>query len=245
MTAGLESLAAVLRGRQGDLVRPASRGRYVAQVGASVLSERFPVPVPVPADPVTPRGGEATIETFVADGWGGAAEAMGGSGAVAAWWQPTVDRLVARVLDALGPLGVELVGPLYVTVSATPLDQVIGQPHLDDDQLLPDGGVGLVAIAASHDGPRVARGALACPRAMANGPLGLEQSALDRWFDPATAGPERVQHTGADRIVLFPRFGQLHAGPALASDPGAAAKTGIRNLLVLRAGTVPDGSLRS
>ncbi len=236
----LEHLASVLRGRQRDLVGPGESGREVAQVGASVLADGFAVPIPGPDDPVAPRGGEATIETFVVDQPDGRATAMGADAAVGAWWQDAVEELVGRVVNALEPFGVELAGPIYVTTSATPVDQVIGQPHLDDDQLDPEAGVGLVAIAASHDGPRVARGTLACPRANASGPLGLDQSALDHWFDPTSATADRVQHTAADQIVLFPRFGQLHAGPALAAEPGGGSGAGIRNLLVLRADTVPS-----
>jgi len=247
----IESLAAVLRGRQADLVRPMGKGLDLAQVGAAVLSGEFSVPHSGPSDPVVPRGGEATIETFVGDRGGGLAAAMGGDDDVAAWWQDTVDRLVGRVLEALGPLGVQLGGPIYVTTSATPIDQVIAEAHLDDDQFDPEAGVGVVAIAASHDGPRLARGALACPRAMANGPLGLDQSDLDRWFetDEGAGGmSHRVQGTGSDRVVLFPRFGQLHAGPPLAANAadrgdgdgdGGDAGDGVRSLLVLRADTIP------
>jgi len=243
----IESLATVLRGRQIDLVRPMGHGQDLAQVGAAVLTGEFPVPLPGPSDPVAPRGGEATIETFVSDHQGGTAAAMGDDVDVAAWWQATVDDLVDRVLAALRPHGVQLDGPIYVTTSATPIDQVIAEPHLDDDQFEPEAGVGLVAIAASHDGPRLARGALAAPRAMANGPLGLDQSDLDQWFEPDEEAPgasHRVQGTGADRVVLFPRFGQLHAGPPLAANSAAGASGGggggVRNLLVLRADTVPS-----
>ncbi len=238
----IESLATVLRGRQADLVRPTGRGHDLAQVGAAVLDGAFPVPIPGPADPVAPRGGEATIETFVDSQQGGRAAAMGDDRAIADWWQPTVDDLVERVLGTLGPLGVELGSPIYVTVSATPIEQVIAEPHLDDDQFQPEAGVGLVAIAASHDGPRLARGALPSQRAMAGGPLGLDRSVLDRWFesDDEAAGPaHRVQGTGADRVVMFARFGQLHAGPALAANSADDAGTGVRNLLVLRADTIP------
>ncbi len=243
---GLESVAAVLRGRQADLVRTNGNGLDVAQIGAAVLGSAFPMPIPASGDPVAPADGEATIETFVVDG-SGSAEAMGSNGAIGAWWRSSVEALAGRVVEALAAHGVEIDGPIYVTASATSLDQVIAEPHLDDDQFEPEAGVGLVAIAASHDGPRLARGALAAPRAMANGPLGLDQSDLDQWFEPDEEAPgasHRVQGTGADRVVLFPRFGQLHAGPPLAANSAAGASEGgsggVRNLLVLRADTVPS-----
>lgn len=243
----LESLAAVLRGCQGDLVRATGRGADgrgvdVAQVGAAVLPEPFPVALPRVDDPVAPRSGEAMIETFVVDGTG-SVTAMGDAPAVAAWWRPAVESLTSRVVDALTPLGVELTGLISVTASATEVDQVIGTPHLDDDQFHPETGTGVVAIAASHDGPRLARGAMACPGAVAGAPLGLDQQAVETWFDGGTGTIRSIQTTGADRVVVFPRFGQLHAGPGLASRRASGDRAfedcPVRNLLVLRADTAP------
>ncbi|MEL6986184.1 MAG: hypothetical protein AAFO29_27395, partial [Actinomycetota bacterium] len=86
----LEALAAVLRGRQADLIRPTGQGVDAAQVGAAVLPEPFPVPVPKTGDPVMPRGGEAVIETFMTDGTGPATP-LGDDPAVADWWLPSID----------------------------------------------------------------------------------------------------------------------------------------------------------
>ncbi|MEL6982421.1 MAG: hypothetical protein AAFO29_08355, partial [Actinomycetota bacterium] len=169
---------------------------------------------------------------------------LGDDPAVADWWLPSIDALVGRVVEALQPFGVELTGTIFVTASATEVDQVTTSPHLDDDQFHPDTGIGVVAIAASHGGPRLARGALRCRSATAGAPLGLDQDLVDTWFDrTGGAGPgERtgsVQTAGADQVVLFPRFGQLHAGPGLAERP-ANAGAPVRNLLVLRAETAPQ-----
>lgn len=241
----IEDLASVLRGTEADLVGAGTDGPAIEQIGGAVLAEPLPVPVPGPQDPVAPRGGEATIETFVVDGTG-PAQCMGSDEAVADWWRPTVEILVDRVRTGLAPLEVELAGPIYVTASATTLGQVIDEPHLDDDQYHPDAGVGLVAIAASHRGPRLARGVLGCQRVMPGAPLALDPDALTSWFDNGSGdsdegdgddvGGRRVQETPADRVVLFPRFGQLHAGPVITSDAGS--DQAIRNLLVLRADTV-------
>ena len=240
MSPALASLGPTLRGRRCDLVRSGDAGLDLVQVGGAVLDEAFAVPVPGPADPVVPRGGEPTIETFVVER-SGRATATGPDEAVGRWWRPAVEALAARVEAAMTAVGVELDGPRYVTASATPIDRVIDEPHLDDDQYRPEAGVGLVAIAASHRGPRLARGALACRTAVAGAPLGLDPATLTTWFAEEDGGRRhRVQATDGDRIVLFPRFGQLHAGPAPASlvdDEGSGHES--RSLLVLRADTVP------
>ena len=159
---------------------------------------------------------------------------------MARWWRPTVEALARRVVGVLAPLGVQLGEPMYVTASATPVDRVAAEPHLDDDQYHPDAGVGLVAIAASHRGPRLARGVLGCSRATEGGPLGLDPAELVDWFaGDGGSVTRRVQRTPAHRIVLLPRFGQLHAGPTTAD--GRMASGRIRHLLVLRAETVVPG----
>ena len=232
-------LAELLRGRQRDLIGPdGDGGALVRQLGSTVLPEPFPVPAPTWDDPVAPRGGDAVIETFVAKVDGSAA-GTGGDAEVIAWWGPQVEAMVRRVVTELASHGVELADPIYVTASATTLDRVTSLAHFDDDQFHPDAGPGLVAIASSHRGPRVARGALPAPTPRAGAPLGLDEATLSAAFE-LDGGPSAsivVQATDADRLVLFPRFGQLHAGPTTAADGLPADQ--IRNLLVLRADTVP------
>lgn len=246
----VDDLAPVLRGIQADLLascpgeRPGSSGQVgadpigVRQTGAAILPEPFPVPVPNRRDPVAPRNGEPVIETFMIDG-SAAPVATGGDRTVADWWQPTVDALVDRVRAAMASAGVALTGPISITASATDLDQVVAEPHLDDDQYHPEAGVGLVAIAASHRGPRVAGGMLGCRLARPGAPLGLDPSSLLTWFDGDEAA--EIQLTPPDRVVLFPRFGQLHAGPVDLEHDRSAGE--IRNLLVLRADTAPGQTL--
>lgn len=236
----IEALAAVLGAAQSNLIRSRADTLEITQVGAAVLPDPFPVAVPDPGDPVVPTDGESVIETFVGTGVR-SLQPTGGDRAVADWWQPAVDALVAEVTSALVPFGMAPGGLISVTASTTPLDQVITEPHLDDDQYAPEAGVGLVAIAASHDGPRLARGVLTVRRAVSGAPLGLDPEALVSWF--AKGDLDRVQDTPADRVVLFPRFGQLHAGPVRATD--GSTGHGVRSLLVLRCDTVVAGQARS
>ncbi len=237
-----EHFAATLRLSKQDLLTATGTGDTIAQTGAAYLPDPFPVPLMSElAIGVT----EPIIETFVVDPDSGSCTPTGDDRVRIEAWLPIATTMVQQVTGALSANRVAIDGPAYLTASLTPVDQVTTVPHFDDDQYFDGHGVGVVAIAASHDGPRLARGALAAPRAMANGPLGLDQSDLDQWFEPDEEAPgasHRVQGTGADRVVLFPRFGQLHAGPPLAANSAAGASDGggVRNLLVLRADTVPS-----
>jgi hypothetical protein len=233
-----EAVARVLRGSQAELVARSGDPARLDQPGGVCLAERFPVPVPGPGDPVQPDRDDPVIETFVVEGAGRAA-ATGPDLAVTAWWQPAVDELVARVRAALGDIGLALDAPAYLTASATPLDRVAGEAHLDDDRYRPASGPGIVAIAASHVGPRLAVGHIGCRPLREGAPLEVDRGEIDD-FDRRPA--EGLQQVPDDRIVLLARFGQLHAGPG--PDPGPSDDLGVpvRTLLVLRAATVPVGS---
>ena len=161
---------------------------------------------------------------------------MGADPELARWWQPTVEELIDRVALAVEVWGVVLEPPVYVSVSTTPIDRVVDEPHFDDDRFDPDHGVGLAAIVASHLGPRVAMGELTCAPPVAGLPIALADGAVPDPDDSTSwwQGP-------ADQVVLITRFGQLHRGPRLANLVGVADGPGTdsRSLLVLRAGTVP------
>lgn len=225
-------LAEILTGDQAALLAGAGPDR-LRQLGAVVLPDPFPVPVPTPGDPIWPRPGEPVIETFLVDERC-RCEATGEVDEVGAWWQGVAEALAARVVAAVSPLGVELLYPAYVTASATLLDDVTTTPHLDDEGIDPGRGVGLVAIAASHGGPRVALGTVSHRPARPPAPVAIDPASIEA-FESAAAVD---QSTPADRIVLFPRFGQLHAGPTF-TDPAPDAA---RNLLVFRADTRPRGA---
>lgn len=231
---GLATIAGVLRGSQADLVARSGRADLLAQAGGATLPDPFPLRLPGPGDAAYPHDGEPVIETFVVDR-GGALEATGPDPAIGRWWRPEVEALVARVRAAVAAVGIELVEPINVTASATPLHGVVSDPHLDDDQPRPDDGVGLVAIAATHLGPRLAVDPVPCRPVRPPVPVELAPEAVERFGTPGRrpGGPVTLQQAPAERIVVFPRFGQLHSGPVL------PAGTGVRNLLVLRAGTRP------
>lgn len=236
----LGRLAEVLRGTKAELVGRFD-GERLAQPGGMALPGPFPVPVPDADAPVQPRG-DLVLETFMV-GADGVATPTGDDPAMAAWWQPQVDRLVGVVRQAADASGIELAWPAWVSASCTPLDEVIHTPHLDDDQLVPTEGVGLVAIAASHAGPRLAAEPIRCAPPRAPAPIEVGDESLGS--DP--------QCFAADRVVVFARFGQLHSGPtpddlapglsdgaASGLGAGAAGAGPLRNLLVLRVGTVPS-----
>lgn len=227
---GLEAIADVLRGTQGDLRVDGDAPGRLTQPGGACLPVPFAVRVPGPDDPVFPADGQPVIELFIV-GRDGAVEATGSDPSVGGWWQAEVEALVTEVRTTTAAAGIELVEPISVTASATPADRVVGDPHLDDDRFEPDDGVGLVAIAASHRGPRLVTGELAC-RALRPGlPVEPEPGERDRF---GAAGD--LQQAPPDRIVVFARFGQLHAGPR--PDRSASSQEA-RSLLVLRAGTRP------
>lgn len=266
-SAGLAPLAPVFGWSKGRFLAASGRRDALAQPGAVVLPEPFVLPPATAADPVGPREGEACLETFVVQPDPGAdpdaadravltIEPTGVDPAVAAWWRPAVERLVDVVVAAVVDAGVELAYPAYVTASTTPLEAVAGGPHLDDDQTEVGSGVGLVAVAGSHLGPRVVRGAVGCRGLDPPAPVEVAAEALDAFDDehdgdgPSGDGPTGVEPAGggrsaiveefpADRVVVFTRFGQLHAGPRFADG-----SEGIRRMLVFRADTVPatDGA---
>jgi hypothetical protein len=227
---GLEAIAGVLRGPRSALVAGDGPADRLAQPGGACLPGSFPVPMPGPDDPVFPVDGEPVIEMFIV-GRDGMVEATGPDPSLARWWRADVEALIDRVRSAAAAVGVELVEPISITASATPADRVVGDPHLDDDRFEPDEGVGLVAVAASHLGPRLEVGELACRALRAGLPVELEPGEVERF-----AGAGSLQQAPPDRIVVFARFGQLHAGPVPTSEASAREA---RNLLVLRAGTRP------
>ncbi len=242
-TAGtVEALAPVLRLTKGQFLAASGRPDALAQPGAAVLPAPFVVPLASAGDPVEPREGEACLETFVVQSGDGAVgglgiEPTGVDVAVAAWWRPTVEALVERVRASMSEVGVELRFPHYVTVSTTPIGAVAASPHLDDDQTDVGSGVGIVALAGSHLGPRVVRGVIGCRGLAPPAPIEPAPDALDAFAGgsgPMAASAAVIEQFPADRVAIFSRFGQLHAGPALPEEA-----SGIRSLLVLRADTVP------
>lgn len=228
-----------------SLVRHEGERSVVEQVGGLVLDEPFaPRLVFEPSLLVD----EPLIETFMVDPTGacsgtGPVAALGGAWAAASWAAMAQD-FAGRVLERCRQAGIELVGPTSVTASLTPLDQVIDAAHADDDIYQPEAGVGVAAVVASHLGPRLRRSPLGVSKARPGAPLSIPPTELDALAEDADA----VQQVDADRIVIFPLFGQLHGGPsdltqAFFQEPSGDRSSSVdrlRHLLVLRSGTVPS-----
>ncbi|MGH1490595.1 MAG: hypothetical protein ACRBK7_14590 [Acidimicrobiales bacterium] len=204
----------------------------IHQFGGAYLPDAFPI-APIAVDHAA---SEPIIETFVID-QDGSCTGTGSDQALIDAWLPAVQEMSRRVIDAMASLEVRLAGAAYLTASLTPLGEVTDTPHFDDDQYVEGDGIGLVAIAASHGGPRIATEPVPCGPVRSGLPLEVSPETFDRFADQSMAAAEAE----ADRIVVFPQFGQLHSGPSFTADTLAQWGSGqTRRLLVLRAQTVPD-----
>ncbi len=223
-----EHFAATLRLSKQDLLTATGTGDTIAQTGAAYLPDPFPVPLMSElAIGVT----EPIIETFVVDPDSGSCTPTGDDRVRIEAWLPIATTMVQQVTGALSANRVAIDGPAFLTASLTPVDQVTTVPHFDDDQYFDGHGVGVVAIAASHGGPRVACEPIPHRPARSSLPLEIDDRVIDRF----SAGTVAFQQGAADRIVIFPQFGQLHAGPVV--DQSTTGP--VRNLLVFRAATAP------
>ena len=222
-----DDFADMLRGTKAALVAIADGGSTVIQTGAASLPDPFPVPAPAGS---TGPGIEPLFETFVIEA-DGSCTATGTDADLIAGWLPIVGSMTDRVLDALSRHRIAVRWPAYLTASLTPIEHVNADPHFDDDLYVEDDGVGVVAIAASHAGPTIAHRPLRARRVTSTQPI----EPVDGVFERFSAGAMARQQVSADRIVVFPGFGQLHAGPVIdepTTDP-------VRRLLVFRAGSDP------
>lgn len=172
---------------------------------------------------------DAIIETYLIDS-AGQLTPLSESAALEAW-RPRAEAMARAVIDACAARSVPIEFPAYLTGSITPVAMLEGNPHLDDDQLVPGAGLGLVAINGQHVGPRVAEHPVALERVAAPGPLPVSESA----FDDFRAAD--VQVARDDEIAVLAQFGQLHAGPSSSSAAIRSSGATHRQLLVLRANT--------
>lgn len=198
------------------------------QTGAAYVERAEPLewPTGLPVD-------DMMIETFVASADGSITPA-GDDEDANQIWMPVVESFTATVLAAAAKAGVRFDGDAYVTASITPVEDVAGMPHFDDDLYNANEGVGFVAIAGRIGGPRVACAPIECASLRSPTQVPVDDDTAQRFL---RGGLDR--HTaGADRIVVFPQFAQLHSGPPLAEDPDSCAEPA-RHLLVFRAGTLP------
>ncbi|MEE9417187.1 MAG: hypothetical protein V3V01_18050 [Acidimicrobiales bacterium] len=197
------------------------------QTGAAYIGDEFVVPNIEYSD----ENDGAAIETFVVDATG-ECTATGQNDRLIVELLPTAKRMAQLVLASLAEHGVVLDGDSFLTGSVTVEDQVTTTPHFDDELFVASDGVGIVAIAANLAGPRIACSALRVSPVRESLPVGLDQQTIDD-FD---SGLITTQQSAANRIVVFPQFGQLHCGPTIEhSMPGST-----RTMFVLRAGTRPS-----
>lgn len=216
--------AAALRLAKKDVLGD-DGGTALAQFGGGYLDADISLPEPPPG-----LSREPHIDMFVC-GADGSCQPTGSNPELIEAWTPAVTAFADAVYRATEAAGVTLAPQAYVTASFTPGTDVIGQAHFDDDQFLPEAGIGIVAIVGSDLGPRVAVGSVPVTDARPGLPMTVDQSV----FDQFGTEPTTYQQAEAGRVVLFPQFGQLHAGPPLASTSPEAT----RRLMVLRAETVP------
>ncbi len=201
----------------------------ICQTGGAYVGD--PIAVPDLSDRFSELE-EPIIETFLVSEDGSCAP-TGNNDQLIDSTAPLAHRMAAATLEALTGAGVRLSGPGYLTASVSPLSHVANEAHFDDDQFDPDSGVGAVAILADCNGPRIA----VEPVSITPGRPGLPLDCADATIAAFGSGSAGIQQADPHRIIVFPQFGQLHAGPTPSSLEGQRP---VRTLLVFRMTTVPD-----
>ncbi len=227
MTAGSDStaarLAAALRRSKAALLAEGPDG-HLTQVEPVELDGFAAPDVP---DALVGRAADGpVIGMFVARA-DGSVTPMGIDDDLVAFWTPTAARVVGAVLDWCREHDVTLADDGYVTASLTTDPEISNGWHVDDDQIRPDDGIGVVAIASNGRGPRLTTVPVPITETRAGLPL-------DPDVDDAEDRPAHDVAPGC--LVVFPQFGQVHRAPGPSGDPGF-----VRNLFVLRWATVPTG----
>ena len=216
-----EDFAAVLLRSKADFVTTTDRDARIAQHGAAAISSQD-----WPGWPGGLSSHEPIFETYVASGT--EITATSDNEPFVSAWYPLVTWIHHTVRDRLSSLTVELDGDAFITASLTATGSLEGIAHMDDDTFVPTDSVGVVAIIGDLAGPRIATGSLE------HGPLRpMSQIVFDEsQLDEFAAG--RLDHCRgeANQLVVFPQFGQVHAGPAAAQVAQLATH---RQLLVYRA----------
>lgn len=142
----------------------------------------------------------------------------------------SAEVMAKAVLKSLTSFGVEVDGNAYLTASITMCNEINGNAHFDDEHYHASDGVGFVAIIGDRGGSRVARESIPHTSIIDDDvPVIFDQKSADD-FD---SGLMLIHEAEPEKLLIFPQFGQLHAGPALAS----AGLTGVRRLMVMRAKT--------
>ncbi len=159
----------------------------------------------------------------------GGIEPMGIDAELSAFWTPTAGQIAAYLLAWCRSNDLELVGDGYLTTSLSPNADISDGWHVDDDQIRPGDGIGVVAIASNGDGPVLLTQPVATDETRPGLPLDLD-------LDDAGSRPQHA--VGPGTLAIFPQFGQVHRAPGPSEHSDF-----IRNLFVLRWTTAPaDGS---
>lgn len=220
--------ANVLVAHKSDFVDSSAGNGLVQQLGGASLD--------ISGFPGWPAGLTATepvIETYVASPSGIAATSDNQPFVDA--WTPLVSWMDTQVRTELGSFDCVVAGDAYVTASLTATKELEGLAHMDDDSFVPDDPVGIVAIIGQLLGPRAPSPGVALSPQTAPQPMG--QIVFDDATLAAFEGGDIEQHRcGPDELVIFPQFGQLHAGPAAHHVSDLSE---FRQLLVYRARAIP------
>lgn len=215
------AFASVIQSTKADFVTELESSALIAQHGAATIEADD-----WPGWPADLASTDPVIETYVA-GRDDVTATSDNDPFVAAW-RPLAEWVNTAVRSALDGVGAELEGDAFVTASLTATELLEGAAHMDDDTFVPTESVGVVAIIGELAGPRVATAAVkrAPLRPMSQVTFTTEQ--LDDF------AADRADHCRCDanQLVVFPQFGQLHAGPAAHHVAHLAAT---RQLLVFRA----------
>jgi len=216
---------AILRSCKDDFVTEVCDTTVITQHGAAAIA--------TPDWPGWPCGlaaDEPIIETFVA----GLDEVVATSEnePFVSAWMPLAAWMNRTVRTALADVDVHLAGDAFITASLTPTALLEGVAHLDDDQFLPSDSVSMVAIIGDLAGPRIATAPVPAARLRPLAPVVFPDELLDSFARDAL---NRCV-ASAQELVVFPQFGQLHAGPAAEHVAHLAAS---RQLLVMRAAVHP------
>ncbi|MEH6455472.1 MAG: hypothetical protein V7749_04080 [Cocleimonas sp.] len=208
-----------------EFLSEAGQEGLMMQCGATYID----VEIPLPDFPNELKSENAMIETFQVSN-DGSCLPLGTNRELIDAFAPCAKLMATAVLKSLRSFGVEIDGAAYLTASITMCNEINGNAHFDDEQYHASDGVGFVAIIGDRGGSRVARESI--PHASINDdgvPVIFDQQSADD-FD---SGLMLIHEGEPQELLIFPQFGQLHAGPALVS----AGLTGFRRLMVMRAKT--------
>ncbi len=222
-----ERFANTLRSPKSTVVRATSDGVAIEQHGAALLAHRERPPWPTTV--TESAGQQPIIETYVCGA--GTVTATSDNEPFVSAWLPLVDWMNSTVRNHLARVSVAVSGDAYVTASVTPTALLEGVAHMDDDIYEPDASAQMVAIMAQLAGPRIATSPIGHGPLRPFGQVTFSESTLAE-FAAGTIAQCRCE---ADQLVVFPQFGQLHAGPTAKQ---VAHLSCTRQLLVMRAATV-------